>query len=156
MIMKIREAVPEDAATIASFNSKMAQETEGRALDPALINPGVAAVLGEAGKGRYWVAEADEIVIGQIMVTYEWSDWRNGTIWWIQSVFVDEDHRRQGVFSALYRHVETLARDDRDCCGIRLYVERENARAQQTYLALGMVKPGYEVMEADFRKQKNS
>ena len=154
--MKIREAVPEDAATIASFNSKMAQETEGRALDSALINPGVAAVLGDTGKGCYWVAEADGAIVGQIMITYEWSDWRNGTIWWIQSVFVDEDHRRQGVFSALYRHVEALARDDRDCCGIRLYVERGNSRAQQTYLALGMVKPGYEVMETDFRKQTNS
>lgn len=156
MGLKIREATPDDAAAIASFNSKMATETEGRALAPELINPGVAAVLGDAGKGRYWVAEIDDAIVGQIMITYEWSDWRNGTIWWIQSVFIDERHRRQGVFSALYRHVEALARGDRECCGIRLYVERDNQRAQQTYLALGMVKPGYEVMETDFRKQKDS
>ena len=171
MNITVRSATPGDAATIAAFNSAMAEETEGRALDPDLINPGVAAVLDDAAKGRYWVAiddgaddrdvgegtvdrtMLDPTIVGQIMVTYEWSDWRNGVLWWIQSVYIDARYRRRGVFSALYRHVETLARETPDCCGIRLYVERDNSRAQQTYASLGMVKPGYEVMEVDFRKE---
>jgi GNAT superfamily N-acetyltransferase len=86
------------------------------------------------------------------MVTYEWSDWRNGVFWWIQSVYVRKDSRRNGVFSALHRHVESLARQTPDVCGLRLYVERANHRARKTYLALGMTSPGYEVMEIDFRK----
>lgn len=154
MTMHIRNADSDDASLIASFNSAMAEETEGRGLDASLINPGVAALLADSGKGRYWVAESDGRVVGQIMVTYEWSDWRNGTIWWIQSVYIHPDYRRQGVFSGLYRHVEGLAQSDRECCGIRLYVERDNHRAMQTYAALGMVKPGYEVMEVDFRKEQ--
>ena len=152
MALKIRDAVPADAATVAAFNSAMAIETEGRPLDPAQINPGVRQALEDPNKGRYWVAETDGTIVGQLMVTYEWSDWRNGMLWWIQSVYVDDKHRRQGVFSALYRHVEALARGDAGCCGIRLYVEEKNRRAQKTYASLGMVKPGYEVMEVDFRK----
>jgi len=148
----IRDARPADAATIVEFNVKMAMETEGRPLALELINPGVHAVLEDAGKGRYWVAEMDGEVVGQLMVTYEWSDWRNGVFWWIQSVFIREDCRRKGIFSALHRHVEMLARSAGDVCGIRLYVERENRRAQKTYEVLGMSSPGYQVMEIDFRK----
>jgi GNAT superfamily N-acetyltransferase len=153
MDLTIREATSNDANTIAEFNSRMAMETEGRPLDPDLINPGVAAVLADASKGRYWLAEANGRVVGQIMVTYEWSDWRNGQLWWIQSVFVDEDYRRQGVFSGLYRHVESLARQEPDVCG--LYFEKDNRRALDTYLKLGMVLPGYQVMEVDFRKHRS-
>ena len=156
MPVTLRPGKPEDAPVIASFNTAMAEETEHRTLDPELINPGVAALLEDATKGRYWVAEAGDRVVGQIMVTYEWSDWRNGSIWWIQSVYIHPDHRRQGVFSALYRHVEGLAREDSDCCGLRLYVERDNRRARQTYEALGMIIPGYDVMEVDFRKEQDS
>lgn len=148
----IRDARPSDADTIAEFNVKMAMETEGRPLDPELINPGVRAVLEDSSRGRYWVAEIDGQVVGQLMVTYEWSDWRNGVFWWIQSVFIRDDCRRKGIFSALHRHVETLARSAPDVCGLRLYVERENRRAQKTYEALGMASPGYLVMETDFRK----
>jgi GNAT superfamily N-acetyltransferase len=148
----IRDARPSDAATIVGFNVEMAMETEGRSLEPELIDPGVAAVLEDPGRGRYWVAEMDGDVVGQLMVTYEWSDWRNGVFWWIQSVFIRDDCRRKGIFSALHRHVETLARSAGDVCGIRLYVERENRRAQKTYEALGMTLPGYQVMEIDFRK----
>lgn len=151
--MQIRDAQPGDARTIADFNIKMAMETEGRPLDPGYINPGVAAVLADAGKGRYWVAEIDGEIVGQLMVTYEWSDWRNGVFWWIQSVYVREDSRRMGVFSALHRHVEAMARTTPGVCGLRLYVERGNRRAQHTYLALGMTSPGYQVMEIDFRKE---
>lgn len=150
----IRDGRPADAAVIVGFNVKMAMETEGRPLDPALIGPGVRAVLDDPRKGRYWVAESGGEVVGQLMVTYEWSDWRNGVFWWIQSVYIRTDSRRKGIFSALHRHVEKLARSTQDVCGVRLYVEHENRRAQKTYAALGMSSPGYEVMEIDFRKEQ--
>lgn len=149
MIFEIRDAVPADSAVIARFNSMMAEETEGRPLDADVIDAGVTNLLNDPGKGRYWVATAGGEIIGQIMVTYEWSDWRNGSLWWIQSVYVHTDYRRSGVFSALYRHVESLAREN-GARGLRLYVEHENERAQKTYLALGMVNPKYQVMEAIF------
>lgn len=154
MTVEIREARPDDRATIAAYNSAMAEETEGRALDPELVDQGVAALLADATKGRYWVAEAAGRVVGQIMITREWSDWRNGTMWWIQSVYVHPDFRRRGVFAALYRHVESHARADAGVCGLRLYVEKGNERALRTYRALGMVDPGYRVMEVDFRKAR--
>ena len=125
-----------------------------RELEPDLIGRGVAALLNEPTKGRYWLAEQSGQVIGQIMITYEWSDWRNGMLWWIQSVYISQEKRRQGLFSTLYRHVESLARATQDVCGLRLYVENNNLRAQETYLALGMVRPGYQVMEIDFTKDQ--
>ena len=152
MSITIRDAGPLDAAIIAEFNNCMAVETEGHELPGDLIRAGVSAILGDRSKGRYWLAEQDSQIIGQIMVTYEWSDWRNGTMWWIQSVYVAQGFRRQGVFSALYRFVESLARADKGVCGLRLYVERSNLSAQETYQHLGMSKSGYEVMEADFSK----
>lgn len=152
MQFTIREATLADAATIAANNSKMAMETEGRSLAPDVAGPGVAALLKDPQMGRYWVAEAEGQTVGQLMVTYEWSDWRNGMLWWIQSVYVDPGYRRRGVFSALYRHVESLASAESRVCGIRLYVEKENRRAQQTYAALGMTNPNYVVMESMFRR----
>ena len=148
----LREGIPGDAEIIAAYNSAMAEETEGKSLDPDVIGPGVQSLLEDSSKGRYWVAEAGGRVVGQLMVTYEWSDWRNGTIWWIQSVYVHPDWRRKGVFSALYRHVESLANDTPQVIGLRLYVEENNRRAQQTYVSLGMVKPNYIVMEALSKK----
>ena len=127
-------------------------ETESRALAPDIVGPGVAALLEDPQMGRYWVAEADSRIVGQLMVTYEWSDWRNGMLWWIQSVYVDKAYRRRGVFSSLYRHVESMTSAEPRVCGIRLYVEKENRRAQQTYAALGMTKPNYVVMESMFRR----
>jgi ribosomal protein S18 acetylase RimI-like enzyme len=148
MKLSIRDASPADGATIASYNSQMAEETEGRALDADLIGPGVMRLLEDASKGRYWVAEDGGQIVGQIMVTYEWSDWRNGNIWWIQSVYVHPDYRRQGVYSSLYKHVAFLMQQDPDACGLRLYVDNDNERAQKTYTALGMIDPNYRVMEA--------
>lgn len=148
MEFTIRDASPEDGAAIASFNARMAEETEGKSLDPNIIGPGVQMLLEDPAKGRYWVAEADGAVIGQLMVTYEWSDWRNGNLWWIQSVYIHPYWRRKGVFRALYKHVESLAAARPQVVGLRLYVEQNNTRAQQTYESLGMVKPGYVVMEA--------
>ena len=148
MQFDIRAARPEDASVIAGYNRDMARETEGKELDPKLIGPGVAALLDDATKGQYWVAVSDGQIVGQLMVTYEWSDWRNGHIWWIQSVYVHPGWRRQGVFSGLYRYVEALASATPGAIGLRLYVEAGNTHAQETYAALGMVNPNYLVMEA--------
>jgi ribosomal protein S18 acetylase RimI-like enzyme len=145
---EIREAQASDGSTIAAYNSRMAEETEGRTLSPDIVGPGVQALLDDPAYGRYWIAEASGETIGQLMVTYEWSDWRNGMIWWIQSVYVHPDWRRKGVFSALYRHVESLAAAEPGVIGLRLYVEENNKRAQRTYEALGMTKPSYLVMES--------
>jgi GNAT superfamily N-acetyltransferase len=150
MNFTVRESRRGDADVIACFNAAMAEETEGKALDPGCVGPGVAALFDNPSLGQYWVAENDGQVIGQLMVTYEWSDWRNGMIWWIQSVYVRPESRRKGVFSGLYRHVESLAAAAAGVIGLRLYVEGNNVRAQQTYEALGMVKPGYLIMETLF------
>jgi GNAT superfamily N-acetyltransferase len=154
LIFQIRDAQLADSASIAQNNSLMAVETEGRPLNPDIIGPGVERLLKDAQKGRYWVAVDGDEIIGQIMVTYEWSDWRNGMLWWIQSVYVLPEFRRKGVFSALYRHVEKLALSAGDVRGLRLYVEHNNLQAQKTYAALGMVNPNYQVMEAIFGDSK--
>lgn len=150
MNLLVRDATPSDLDAIVRGNALMAGETEGKALEKSVLGPGVSAVLENSNRGRYWVACVDDRVVGQIMVTHEWSDWRNGVMWWIQSVYVDSEYRRRGVFSALYRHIEAIARQSSDCAGIRLYVEKENRRAQATYAALGMKDAGYTVMEVDF------
>ena len=150
---EIREARAADGDTLARFNALMAEETEGKTLDPGLIGPGVQALLEDDARGRYWVAESGGEIVGQLMVTYEWSDWRNGNIWWIQSVYVPADWRRRGVFTALYRHVESMAAAAPGVIGLRLYVEEHNTRAQQTYEALGMTKPSYLVMESMLNKE---
>ncbi|ANO51205.1 GNAT family N-acetyltransferase [Woeseia oceani] len=152
MNIAVRDARATDAATLVAYNAAMATETEGRQLDLNLLQPGVSAALTDPGKGRYWVAEVNGRIVGQIMVTWEWSDWRNGSMWWIQSVYVHPDFRRRGVFASLYRFVEHQAREDPQCCGLRLYVENDNTSAQHTYRALGMKQPGYQVMEVDFNK----
>ncbi len=148
MDIRIRNATLDDQATIASFNTLLALETENKQLDQSKIGPGVAAVLNNPNLGKYWIAEADGTVAGQLMVTYEWSDWRNGMFWWIQSVYVTSEFRRHGVFRSLYRHVESLVRQDKTACGLRLYVEKNNTRAIQTYYDLDMVDPAYLVMES--------
>jgi ribosomal protein S18 acetylase RimI-like enzyme len=146
--LQIRDATPADQPVIVDFNSRLAEETEGRTLDKHLIGPGVSALLADPTKGRYWLATSDSAVVGQLMVTYEWSDWRNGMLWWIQSVYVLPDFRRKGVFSAMYGHVQSLVEADQEACGIRLYVEKRNRRAQETYRKHGMTDPGYQVMES--------
>lgn len=156
MSISIRSATSADSRVIADFNNRMAMETENETLDNNLIVPGVSALLDDATKGRYWVALAEDRIVGQIMVTYEWSDWRNGMLWWIQSVYVHEDFRRRGIFSALYRHVESLAAAEADVRGLRLYVEEENRGAQKTYEALGMSVTGYRVMETIFEKRSKT
>ncbi len=150
MNLTIRAAIPADADTIAANNVAMALEAEHKRLDPVIARAGAHAPFADVGRGRYYLAEVDGRVVGQLMITYEWSDWRNGVFWWIQSVYVDPESRRQGVFRALYAHVESLARTDVGVCGIRLYVDRDNLRAQETYRRCGMRDGGYLVMEVDY------
>ncbi len=148
--IQIREGRPEDAAIIAEYNQRMALETEGKVLDTQTVGKGVTQGLHQPEKCRYFVAESGDHVVGQAMVTYEWSDWRNGNLWWIQSVYVHPDHRRQGIFKRLYQHIETLARKDSKVRGLRLYVEEENAAGQAVYKKLGMSHAGYHVYEREF------
>lgn len=143
----LRRAVLADAPIITEFNRRLAEETEGKVLDPAVLAIGVAAGLGDADKALYFVAEEDGAILGQLMLTREWSDWRNGWIWWIQSVYVRQDARRRGIFRSLYHHVQALAEADPQVIGLRLYVEKENHAAQQTYLSLGMEQTSYLVLE---------
>ena len=145
----IRPACYSDWPVIADYNTRLAWESEQKRLDPAKIEPGVQAVLNDPTKGRYFVAEADGRVVGQLMHTWEWSDWRNGQIWWLQSVYVSPEHRQQGVFRQLFEHMVALAAEE-GVLGVRLYVEDHNARAQQTYQQLGLTSAGYRVMERWF------
>lgn len=146
----IRAALAHDLDFIANGNEAMALETEHKTLDAATVRKGVQTALENPAHGRYFVAEIDGQVVGQLMITYEWSDWRNAVFWWIQSVYVLPAARRHGVFRALYDHLEALARATPGVCGLRLYVENDNMRAQQTYLGCGMVNAGYLVMETDY------
>jgi ribosomal protein S18 acetylase RimI-like enzyme len=145
--MQVRLATPQDAPVLVEFNAAMARETEQKELLPDVIGAGVRSLLGNPAAGFYVVAEKDDRVVGALMITKEWSDWRNGTFWWIQSVYVRPEVRRQGTYKLLYRHVQELAAKDPAVCGFRLYVERENARAQATYQALGMKETRYLVFE---------
>lgn len=149
--IKIRAATFDDAETIAEFNGRLAAETEDKPLDPETVRSGVRALLNDQHRGRYFVAcDSDGRIIGQLMHTFEWSDWRNGDIWWLQSVYVHADFRRQGVFRKLNQHLEQLAESTPGVVGLRLYVENENTRAQETYRSLGFIEPCYRVMERIF------
>jgi GNAT superfamily N-acetyltransferase len=125
----------------------LAAETENLRLDSERVQTGVAALLKDPSKGLYYVAEVDGTVAGQVMITYEWSDWRNGSIWWLQSVYVKPEFRRQGIFRALFKHLESLARERDDVCGLRLYMHADNTRARRSYEELGMKHTKYEVFE---------
>jgi ribosomal protein S18 acetylase RimI-like enzyme len=146
--MHIRLATRDDAQVLIEFNSAMALETEHKQLLPEVIGAGVRRLLENPASGFYVIAEKSNGVVGSLMITKEWSDWRNSNFWWIQSVYVRPDLRRQGVYKRLYRHVQELAAQDAAVCGFRLYVERENGLAQDTYRALGMKETRYLVFEA--------
>jgi len=148
--MTIRFATVADAAIIARFNALLAAETEQITLDQDRLRQGVEALLRDSSKGFYVLAERDNAVVGQTMITYEWSDWRNGVFWWIQSVYVEKDARGIGVFKALFEHIHTLAKAKPDVCGLRLYVDETNTRAKQTYERLAMHSSHYELYEVDF------
>jgi len=148
----IRPATASDWPVVVDFNCRLAEESEGKVLDRAHIVPGVQALLADASKGRYFLAERDGQVVGQLMHTHEWSDWRNGDIWWLQSVYVHPDHRRQGVFRALFEHLQSEAKSNPGVVGLRLYVEQDNTRAHATYANLGFEPGGYFVLEQWHRR----
>ena len=152
--MLIRPAVPADLDVLASYNAAMALETEHLELDLERLRAGVGAVLRDEKKGFYLVAEEAGAVAGQLLITYEWSDWRNGAFWWVQSVYVRPESRGKGVYSALYGDAVRRAREAGDVCGLRLYVERENRRAQAAYQKLGMSPTVYDMYETDFVLQR--
>jgi GNAT superfamily N-acetyltransferase len=152
-LVRIRGARADDQAVLVGFNAAMALETEGKRLLPAALARGVGAVLRDAARGRYLVAERDGRVVGSLLLTLEWSDWRDGWFWWIQSVYVAPQARRAGVFRALHAAVLEQARAAGDVVGVRLYVEDHNAAAQRTYESLGMAPAGYRVYERGLRSR---
>ena len=145
----VRPATAGDAEFLARGNAEMAFETEGLSLNLERLRAGVRAVFDEPSRGFYLVAEANGTRAGQMMITYEWSDWRNGVFWWIQSVYTAPGMRRRGVFCALYNHAESLAQRDGSVCGLRLYVEAHNRAAQETYRRCGMRETVYKMFEVD-------
>lgn len=146
----IRLATREDVEIIVEFNARLAEETENRTLDRVLLKGGVSALLEDPTKGMYYLAMDGTTALGQLMITTEWSDWRNGTFWWIQSVYVRGEHRGRGVFRQLYEHVLAQSKSRGDVVGLRLYVDQHNRAAQGTYERLGMKKSEYQMYELDF------
>ena len=144
--MIIRKATPEDADAIIDFQQKMAWETEQKHLVPEIISKGVNAVFIDDTHGQYWVAEDNGKVVASLLITYEWSDWRNTNVWWFQSVYVLPEFRRTGIFRSMYMCIRDEA-DNEGTAGLRLYVESNNSRAQKTYEALGMSSLHYKMFE---------
>tara|TARA_B100001093_G_scaffold245743_1_gene235289 strand:- start:912 stop:1394 length:483 start_codon:yes stop_codon:yes gene_type:complete len=149
--LNVREASPPDVATLKFFNQKMALETEGKKLDGQVLEKGIKGFLENDRHGFYLIAEdLDQKAVASLAITFEWSDWRNGLFWWIQSVYVIEGFRRKGVFSKLYEAVKLRAKKEPNICGVRLYVEQSNKIAQATYFSLGMRESHYEMWEETF------
>jgi ribosomal protein S18 acetylase RimI-like enzyme len=148
----VRPAGLRDLDVLVGFALAMARETEDLALDPAVVRPGMAALLEDPARGRMFVVEAEGGIAAALMLTLEWSDWRNGFFWWIQSVYVRPEERRRGHYRRLHDHVVALAAREPDVCGLRLYVERENRAAQATYRALGMDGTPYRMFEQSTRR----
>ena len=146
----VRPATLEDAEFLVSGNARMALETEDRTLDTHILRAGVCAVFDDPTRGFYLIAEIDGQPAGQMMITYEWSDWRNAVFWWIQSVYTIPESRGRGVFKPLYSQADSLARRRGNVCGLRLYVESHNQRAQAAYLRCGMKEAVYRMFEVDY------
>ncbi|HEX9459724.1 MAG TPA: GNAT family N-acetyltransferase [Thermoanaerobaculia bacterium] len=142
-----RQATPDDVSVIVDFQMAMALETEELDLDRDVCTRGVKAVFGDPSRGRYFLAQSEGTVVASLMITYEWSDWRNGNVWWIQSVYVRPSFRGQRVYAGLYEHIQRLVQADDGVRGIRLYVDRRNVSAQQVYTRLGMNGEHYQVFE---------
>jgi len=152
--LNVRLAKPEDATMIVSFSAAMALETEGRRLDLDRLHLGTIALFESPARGFFIVAEQEQgdrrQLLGQLMVTYEWSDWRNGAFWWIQSVYVDPAWRRQSVFRRMHETVMATAKTSPNVCGVRLYVEDSNRAAQAVYRRVGLTPSSYAIFETDF------
>ena len=148
--IEVRRALPADLETVVAFNLAMALETEGKSLEQGSVRKGVAAVLNSDQLGIYQLAEINHRAVGQLLITTEWSDWRNGYFWWLQSVYVAPDCRRRGVYRALDDSVRNEARRHGNVCGLRLYVDRDNHIAQRVYGSLGMAPSHYDMYEIEF------
>ncbi len=146
----IRDATPDDLPVIVDFNAQLAWESESRRLDLPTLTSGVRRALESPSLCRYFVAERAGTIVGQTMLTFELTDWRDGVLWWIQSVYVLPDHRRCGVFAALFAHIQNLAETDPTVRGLRLYVEEHNQRAQATYAKMGLAPTGHLLYERDW------
>jgi len=150
----VRQAGPHDTEVLVGFSAAMAWETEGRRLDLARLRKGTCSMLASSERGFFIVAEYHEDSlhrpVGQLMITFEWSDWRNGTFWWVQSVYVDPAWRRRGIYRSMHQHIVDKATADPTVCGIRLYVEQDNQAAQNVYQRVGLAASGYRVYEQDF------
>lgn len=146
----IRRADLKDAESIAKFNAAMGLETESLQLNFDVLHKGVEDLLSDETKGFYMVAEIENKVVGQLMITFEWSDWRDGFFWWIQSVYVLPEYRKSGVFKAIYKHVHEIASANNNVCGLRLYVDRKNEQAKKAYENLGMSQSHYDMYEVEF------
>jgi len=145
--MIVREATEQDIPSLLDFQLKMALETENITLEISSLTMGVHRLFKDSTKGRYYVAEERSDVVGCLMTTYEWSDWRNGTVLWIQSVYVEKEYRGQGVYKEMYKHIKQLVENDADLKGIRLYVDKTNEAGQKVYKNLGMNGEHYTVYE---------
>ena len=154
--LTVRPATLEDLETLAEFSAAMALETEQRTLDRTRLRMGTQAVIDQPERGQYFVADlrqdiqADTVTVGQLLITYEWSDWRNAQFWWIQSVYVHPAWRRQGIYPRMHRTILDLARSRADVCGVRLYVEGSNTIAKRVYEHVGLSPSTYEMYESDF------
>lgn len=153
-LFSVRPATVDDVPTIVDFNAAMALETEQRRLDLDRLREGALALLAHPQYGFYIVAEtpvgAIRTAVGQLMITFEWSDWRNGVFWWVQSVYVRPEWRHRGVYRAMHEHIAARAKRDPQVCGIRLYVEHQNHQAQTVYRRVGLSPSAYTVYEQDF------
>jgi GNAT superfamily N-acetyltransferase len=147
MPITIRRGTTADIPLIVDFNCRLAQESEGKTLEVPVLTAGVKAAMEDPSKGPYYVAVDGDTVLGQMQITFEWSDWRNGWLWWIQGVYVRAEARQRGVFRALYEHIEGEARQAGNVIGLRLYVDQHNHGAQQTYRKLGMTPSNYLLFE---------
>ena len=145
-MITIRKAVPEDAQVIIDFQQKMALETEEMTLVKEIITKGVVAVFSNPTYGQYWVAEEEGNVVASLLITYEWSDWRNASVWWLQSVYVLPSCRRKGIYRSMYSNIKYEA-EKQGVAGLRLYVETNNSGAQKTYESLGMNSGHYNMYE---------
>lgn len=146
-MITVREAVRSDVPHLIRFQQNMASETEGLTLNASVLEQGVLALFDDPGKGKYYIAEENAQVAGCLMTTYEWSDWRCGTVLWIQSVYIDKAHRGKGVYRKLYEYIQGLVTPESGYRGIRLYVDRTNTDAQKVYETLGMNGSHYQVFE---------
>lgn len=150
--LRVRPARPDDVDVLVEFDRAMALETESKLLDPKTLCAGTEALLADPARGRVFVVEVAGEVVATLSLTLEWSNWRNGDFWWIQSVYVSPAHRRRGHYRRLHGHVVALAQSDPQVCGVRLYVEHDNRTAQETYAALGMYETGYRIYEQETRR----